>query len=87
MRVAASLCLVAATWFMATVPLISQSLGQQEQAENRQKTSNFADIYRRWQQAQEPEQKIALGEEAITQETALTAWPLSEPRERVKGEL
>jgi CHAT domain-containing protein/tetratricopeptide (TPR) repeat protein len=71
---------------MATASLTPQSWAQQEQADQ-QKTSNFADIYRRWQQAQEPEQKIALGEEAIAQEAALTSWPLSEQRDRVKGEL
>ena len=49
--------------------------------------SQFADLYQRWQQAQDPEQRIALGEQLIALEGSLTAWPLEAARDRVKADI
>jgi len=59
----------------------------QEQASERQDPSELARLYERWQETQEPEQKIALGEQALALERALVDWPLPAERDRVKGEL
>ena len=59
----------------------------QEQAPERQDTSELARLHERWQETQDPEQKIALGEQALALERALVDWPLQAERDRVKGEL
>ena len=48
---------------------------------------DIAGLYRLWQQTQDPEQKIELGERILALEPGVASWPLSEPRERIKGEL
>jgi len=51
------------------------------------KAGEFSRLYERWQQAQDPEERIKLGEHAFALEAAVTAWELAVPRERVRGEL
>src|SRR5262245_39582734 len=51
------------------------------------KVAEFGGLYERWQQAQDPEERIKVGEEALALEPAVTRWQLAAPRERVKGEL
>lgn len=48
-------------------------------------TASFADLHHRWQQAQDSEQRIALGEELLTREASVASWPLAEPRERLRA--
>jgi CHAT domain-containing protein/tetratricopeptide (TPR) repeat protein len=76
-------CLVAVVFMVSTG---SHAPRAQQPAASDQR-QDFAGLYQRWQQAQDPEQKIALGEEALARERSLTTWPLVAPRERVRGEL
>ncbi|MCC7254005.1 CHAT domain-containing protein [Hyphomicrobium sp.] len=80
-------CVMAAVWLVATAPLVPEGFAQQNGAADPLKAAEFVDVYRRWQQAQDPEQKIALGEQALALEPALTSWPLDTPRDGVRGEL
>src|SRR5262245_39689043 len=61
---------------------LAASPKQQQKAPN-----EFAQVYQRWQQVQDPEQKIMLAERALALEPALKSWPLAVQRERIKGEL
>ena len=54
---------------------------------NASKTIEFADRLQIWRQAQDLEERILVGEELLARESELTAWPLSEPQEKVRAEL
>jgi CHAT domain-containing protein/tetratricopeptide (TPR) repeat protein len=58
-----------------------------QQTDNPSKTAEFADRLQTWRQAQDLEQKIAVGEELVAREGEVTTWSLSEPREKVRAEL
>lgn len=47
------------------------------QAHAQQGATDFAELYQSWQQAQDPEQIIALGEQILAVEPALATWPLA----------
>lgn len=79
--------LMAAAWLSAAAPPTPRSAAQEDPAAASLKAAAFADVYQRFQQARDPEQKIALGEQALALELGLTSWPLGEPRERVRGGL
>jgi CHAT domain-containing protein len=52
-----------------------------------QQANEFARVYERWQQSRDPEQKIALAEQALQLEPGVVGWPLRAPRASVKGGL
>jgi CHAT domain-containing protein/tetratricopeptide (TPR) repeat protein len=60
--------------FWTAHPTSAQEIGTRPAA------SEFPTLYQRWQQARDPEQKIALGEELLAAEAALAAWPLQQAR-------
>jgi CHAT domain-containing protein len=57
------------------------------QVQAQQGTADLTELYRNWQQAQDLEQAIALGEQVLALEPTLTAWPLAIERARVKAEV
>jgi hypothetical protein len=57
------------------------------QVHAQQGAADFAELYQSWQQAQDPEQLIALGEQLIAVEPSLAAWPLAIERTRAKAEV
>jgi CHAT domain-containing protein/tetratricopeptide (TPR) repeat protein len=57
----------------------------QEQA--RQQDGQFAALYERWQQEQDPERRIPLGEELLALEQAQKSWPLAVSRARLRAEV
>src|SRR5262245_22865675 len=59
----------------------------QVEPEQQQKSEEFVQLYERWKQTQDPEEKVALGERALAVEPGLKDWPLQAPRDRVMGEL
>jgi CHAT domain-containing protein len=54
---------------------------------NKQQVETFAQVYERWRQVQDVEEKIALTKQALAMEPGLTTWPLQNSRERTKGNL
>jgi len=76
--VVVSLFLGAAAW---CVPQASA-----QQAANPEADA-FAGLFQQYQQAADPEERIALGERLLTLEPALTTWPLDVARDQVKAEL
>ena len=54
---------------------------------NASKTIEFADRLQIWRQSQDLEERILVGEELLARESELTAWPLQEPRDKVRAEL
>ena len=72
-------CCAVAPWLMP--PALAQRATADQQA------NEFARLYERWQQSRDPEQKIALAEQALKLEPGLNGWPLRAPRARVKGDL
>ena len=57
------------------------------QAHAQQGAAGFADLYQSWQQAQDPEQLIALGEQLLAAEPSLATWPLAIERAQAKAEV
>ena len=55
------------------------------QAHAQQGAADFAELYQSWQQAQDPEQMIAVGEQLLALEPSLATWPLAIERTRAKG--
>ena len=49
--------------------------------------SDFSTLFARWQQEQDVEQRISLGETLLTEAPALSPWPLSADRTQVITEL
>ena len=47
----------------------------------------FSDLYRRWQQSQDSEDRIRLGERLVAIEPTLATWPIDAPRSGVRAEL
>jgi hypothetical protein len=64
-----------------------KALAQPIGVEQQQKAAEFVQLYEHWRQTQDPEEKIALGEQALALEPVLKEWPWQSPRERVRGEL
>ncbi len=83
MRRSLASLLVAVCLMSAAAPALAQ------QADVRQPRSpaDLASVYRDWQQAQDPETKIALGERGLALEQAAKSWPLAVQRPRFKAEL
>ena len=80
-RIVLSIVLTA-TW------LSPQSVAQQGETEQPKKNAAaLARLYERWQQTQDVEQRIALGEQILPLEKSLQDWPLQGERNHVKGEL
>jgi CHAT domain-containing protein/tetratricopeptide (TPR) repeat protein len=75
-----------AVFLIASLWSAPQLAAQQDQSAD-QESAEFASIYQRWQQAQDPEERIALGEQVIALEPTLKSWPLEAPRERIKSEI
>src|SRR5262245_36014358 len=69
---------------LASPSLVAQPAGGAAEQGN---PAGFAQLYERWQQAQDPEERIKVGEEALAREPAVTPWQLAASRERVTGEL
>lgn len=57
------------------------------QVQTRQQNGQIAALYERWQQEQDPEWRITLGEELLAREQAQKSWPLAVSRGRVKAEV
>ena len=57
MHLLAAVCIAALSWPMP--PALAQQTGVA------QGTTEFAGLYQRWQETQDPEQKIALGEQLL----------------------
>ena len=57
------------------------------QVHAQQGATDFAELYQSWQQAQDPEQLIALGEQLLAVEPSLATWPLAIERTRAKAEV
>ena len=66
---------------------LAAPLARAQQDDARGRTGDFARLHERWQQTQDPEQKIALGEQVLSLELALTTWPLEVARERIRAEI
>ena len=77
LRVAAAL-FAFSSW--TSHPTSAQEIGTRSAA------SEFPALYQRWQQARDPEQKIALGETLLAAEAALSTWPLQQARGSVMAE-
>jgi CHAT domain-containing protein/tetratricopeptide (TPR) repeat protein len=80
-------CLLAATWFVTAAPPTPRTSAQTGSAAGELTSTDFASVYQHFQQAQDPELKIALGEQAVALEQRLTSWLLAEPRSQVRGEI
>jgi len=52
-----------------------------------QADGEFAELFGRWQQLQDNEQRIVLGETLLAREASLDPWPLAAARELVRAEL
>src|SRR5262249_4607437 len=78
-----------AVLFLTQIALAPLSVAAQPEDETAEqaKTAEFVGLYARWQQAQDPEEKIKLGERALALEPSVIARELATPRERIKGEL
>ncbi len=83
MRLSLAHLLVAVCLMTAAAPASAQSADVRQP----QSPADLASVYRDWQQAQDPEAKIALGERLLTLEPALKTWPLGMSRPRFKAEL
>ena len=59
----------------------------QTRAPAQQRASDLAATYQRWQQMQDPEQRIPIGEELLARERAQKSWPLAVSRGRFKAEV
>ena len=57
------------------------------QVHAQQGATGFAELYQSWQQAQDPEQLIGLGEQLLVLEPALATWPLTIERTRARAEV
>lgn len=79
-------CLLAA-WLATAAPPTPQTSAQDGSAASELNSTDFASVYKHFQRAQDLEQKIALGEQAVALEQGLTSWLLAEPRSRVRGEI
>ena len=64
-----------------------QAFAQQDEVEEQQKAAEFARLHELWQQVRDPEEKIALGEQALALEPPLKNWPLQDGRDRIIGRL
>ena len=80
-------CLLVAVSLAATARVTPAAWAQQAEIAEPRDATEFARLYAGWQQSQNPEEKIALGERLLTLEPTLQAWPLQAPREQVKGAL
>jgi CHAT domain-containing protein len=78
---------LAVAWFVPAVPPILRTSAQEGSAAGELKSTDFSSVYQHFQQTQDIEQKIALGERAVALEQRLTSWRLAEPRARVRGEI
>ncbi len=52
-----------------------------------QRATDISEFYRQWQQEQDPEQKIAIGERILALERATENWPLATARAQFKSEI
>jgi hypothetical protein len=57
------------------------------QARAQQGPTDLTELYHNWQQTQDPEQIIALGEQLLALEPSATTWPLTVERSQVKAEV
>lgn len=80
-------CLLLAAWFVIAASPTPRTSAQEGSAAGALKTTDFSGVYKHFQHAQDLEQKIALGEQALSLEKRLTSWPLTESREQIKGEI
>lgn len=71
----------------AIVGLHAPHVQAQTRAPAQQRTSDIATAYQRWQQTQDPEQRIPMGEELLARERAQKSWPLAVSRGRFKAEV
>jgi CHAT domain-containing protein/tetratricopeptide (TPR) repeat protein len=58
-----------------------------EPAAEQQKAAELADLFQRWRETQDAEEKIALGERALLLEPKLSLWTFNIARDSLKGEL
>lgn len=63
------------------------ALGATVPTRAQQSEGEFADQFSRWQQIQDHEQRIALGEALLARTASLEPWPLAAEREYVRAEL
>jgi CHAT domain-containing protein/tetratricopeptide (TPR) repeat protein len=81
--VAFGILLAGAVWLPAP-----QAFAQrQDEAALRQKTQEFARLWERVPQTQDPEERIALADRALKLEPQLSRWPLGVTRERARAVL
>jgi CHAT domain-containing protein len=52
-----------------------------------QEAAKFSELLQRWQATSDIEQKVALGEQLLAAEAALTSWSQEEPRERARSNI
>ena len=71
---------------LAATPAI-QVHAQQQTAAPVQDEAPLPGLYRQWQDTQDPDKKIALGEQLLVLERKSEAWPLATAREQVKAEI
>jgi CHAT domain-containing protein len=81
---AAFVVLLALTILPGPVLFVQAALAQHDQQAT---AAELAQHYQRWQQAQDTEERIALGERVLALDAALKEWPLQALRHHVKGEL
>ena len=72
--------LAAAVWLPAP-----RAFGQQDGAAQRQKAQEFARLWKRLPQTEDPKERIALADRALKLERQLSRWPLDVTRERARA--
>ncbi len=73
--------------YMGLLTALMIALGAYGPARAQQPEGDFAPLFTSWQQAQDNEQRITLGEALLAREASLTTWPLTAAREHVRAEL
>lgn len=63
------------------------AVAQQSKLPQEQSAAELAGAYQTWQQTRDSEEKIRLGEQALSIEPTVKSWSLPIPRERLKAEL
>src|SRR5262245_49624248 len=80
-------CTLAGSVLIGAIGLPIWVLAQELQTEQKRRAAEFVRLYERLEQAQEAEEKLAIGERLLALEGALKDWPLPHAREGVKGVL
>ena len=81
------LFLFAGLFVAAAIWPAARASAQENEAVERQQVAEFVELFKRWEQTQDTDEKIALGEQMLALEPAIKGGLLKATREQVKGEL